>query len=208
MCVDALELGGSSMVDKLASVVISTSNYGRFVTDAMESILAQTYRDFEIIVVDDGSSDDTQTKLEAYLDRITYTRQQNQGCSAARNAGIKAAKAIGSHLWMQMTFGTHASWKSRWHTWPAILMCRWSHRIIRKVFTVAGWRFPFAMLVMMMLRFGMTLGWSFLLVPFLTLGLVIAALGVGTLLSALTVAYRDLRYALPFLVQFWMFATP
>ena len=70
------------MVDKLASVVISTSNYGRFVTDAMESILAQTYRDFEIIVVDDGSSDDTQTKLEAYLDRITYTRQQNQGCSA------------------------------------------------------------------------------------------------------------------------------
>jgi lipopolysaccharide transport system permease protein len=66
----------------------------------------------------------------------------------------------------------------------------------------------FAMLLMMMLRFGMTPGWSFLLVPFLTLGLVIAALGVGTLLSALTVAYRDFRYAVPFLVQFWMFATP
>jgi lipopolysaccharide transport system permease protein len=46
------------------------------------------------------------------------------------------------------------------------------------------------------------------LVPFLTFSLLIAALGVGTLLSALTVAYRDFRYAVPFLVQFWMFATP
>ncbi len=66
----------------------------------------------------------------------------------------------------------------------------------------------FAMLVVMMLWFGMTPGWSFALVPFFTFGLVIAALGVGTLLSALTVAYRDFRYAVPFLVQFWMFATP
>ena len=51
-------------------------------------------------------------------------------------------------------------------------------------------------------------GWSSSLIPLLTLGLVIAALGVGTLLSALTVAYRDFRHIVPFLVQFWMFATP
>ena len=44
--------------------------------------------------------------------------------------------------------------------------------------------------------------------PALVLGLVIAALGVGVLLSALTVAYRDFRHVVPFLVQFWMFATP
>jgi lipopolysaccharide transport system permease protein len=66
----------------------------------------------------------------------------------------------------------------------------------------------FVMLVVMMLWYGMAPGWSFLWLPFLTFGLVIAALGVGTLLSALTVAYRDFRYAVPFLVQFWMFATP
>jgi len=66
----------------------------------------------------------------------------------------------------------------------------------------------FAMLVVMMLWFGIAPGWSFVLVPILTFGLVIAALGVGTLLSALTVAYRDFRHAVPFLVQFWMFATP
>ncbi len=66
----------------------------------------------------------------------------------------------------------------------------------------------FVMLVVLMLWFGITPGWSFILVPFLTFVLLIAALGVGTLLSALTVAYRDFRYAVPFLVQFWMFATP
>jgi lipopolysaccharide transport system permease protein len=66
----------------------------------------------------------------------------------------------------------------------------------------------FAMLVVLMLWFGIAPGLSFALVPFLTFSLLIAALGVGTLLSALTVAYRDFRYAVPFLVQFWMFATP
>jgi len=66
----------------------------------------------------------------------------------------------------------------------------------------------FVMLVILMLWYGMTPGWSFVLMPFFTFGLFVAALGVGTLLSALTVAYRDFRYAVPFLVQFWMFATP
>ena len=64
------------------------------------------------------------------------------------------------------------------------------------------------MLVVMMAWFGMVPGWSFALVPLLMLGMVIAALGVGTLLSALTVTYRDFRHVVPFLVQFWMFATP
>jgi lipopolysaccharide transport system permease protein len=66
----------------------------------------------------------------------------------------------------------------------------------------------FVLLVMMMVWFGIAPEWSFVLVPFLTLGLVIAALGVGTLLSALTVAYRDFRHVVPFMVQLWMFATP
>ena len=64
------------------------------------------------------------------------------------------------------------------------------------------------MLVLMMFWYGVVPGFSFVLVPFLTLGLVVAALGVGTLLSALTVAYRDFRHVVPFMVQLWMFATP
>src|SRR5271157_3165385 len=66
----------------------------------------------------------------------------------------------------------------------------------------------FVLVVIMMLWNGMVPGLSFALVPLLALGLVIAALGVGALLSALTVMYRDFRHVVPFLVQFWMFATP
>ena len=47
-----------------------------------------------------------------------------------------------------------------------------------------------------------------LLVPFLVAGVVLTALGVGTCLAALNVAYRDFRYIVPFMVQFWLFATP
>jgi lipopolysaccharide transport system permease protein len=66
----------------------------------------------------------------------------------------------------------------------------------------------FGVLLAMMLYYGVAPGWGLLLVPVLTLGLMVAALGVGTLLSALTVAYRDFRYVVPFMVQLWMFATP
>jgi lipopolysaccharide transport system permease protein len=66
----------------------------------------------------------------------------------------------------------------------------------------------FGLLLVMMLAYGMAPGWGLLLVPPLVLGLVVAALGAGTLLAALTVAYRDFRYVVPFMVQLWMFATP
>ncbi len=66
----------------------------------------------------------------------------------------------------------------------------------------------FTMLAVLMLWYGVIPTWSITLVPLITLGLVVAALGVGTLLSALTVSYRDFRHVVPFLVQFWMFATP
>jgi lipopolysaccharide transport system permease protein len=64
------------------------------------------------------------------------------------------------------------------------------------------------MLFAMMLWYGVMPGWGILMAPFLVLGLTLAALGTGILLSALTVAYRDFRYVVPFMVQLWMFATP
>jgi lipopolysaccharide transport system permease protein len=66
----------------------------------------------------------------------------------------------------------------------------------------------FGMLGLMMVYYGVPPGWGILLLPLIVLLLVLAALGVGTLLSALTVAYRDFRYVVPFGVQLWMFATP
>jgi lipopolysaccharide transport system permease protein len=64
------------------------------------------------------------------------------------------------------------------------------------------------LLAVLMLVYGATWSASLLLVPVLFCLLALAALGVGTLLAALTVAYRDFRYVAPFLVQLWMFATP
>src|SRR5439155_1325029 len=66
----------------------------------------------------------------------------------------------------------------------------------------------FGLLLVLMLGYGVPPGWGLLFIPLMTLGLAVAALGIGTLLSALTVAYRDFRYVVPFLVQLWMFATP
>jgi lipopolysaccharide transport system permease protein len=63
-------------------------------------------------------------------------------------------------------------------------------------------------LSVLMLIAGALPGWSLVFLPFLVLGLSIAALGLGILLSALTVAYRDFRSVIPFMIQLWMFATP
>jgi lipopolysaccharide transport system permease protein len=66
----------------------------------------------------------------------------------------------------------------------------------------------FGMLAVLMVWYGAVPGWSILLMPLLLLGLMIAAAGIGSLLAALTVAYRDFRYVVPFMIQLWMFATP
>jgi len=66
----------------------------------------------------------------------------------------------------------------------------------------------FVMLAAMMVYYGVAPGWGFLLLPVIALFLMVAALGVGTLLSALIVAYRDVRYVVSFGMQLWLFATP
>jgi lipopolysaccharide transport system permease protein len=66
----------------------------------------------------------------------------------------------------------------------------------------------FGLLAVLMLWHSVTPGWHLLLVPVFLALILLAAVGVGTLLAALNVAYRDFRYVIPFLTQFWMFATP
>jgi glycosyltransferase involved in cell wall biosynthesis len=79
------------MAHKLVSIIIPTYNYGRFVFQAISSCFDQTYQDIEVIVVDDGSTDDTRSVVGQFGDRITYLHQDNQGVSAARNAGLDRA---------------------------------------------------------------------------------------------------------------------
>lgn len=74
------------------SVIIPTYNRERFVTEAIDSVLDQTVTDYEILVIDDGSTDGTRKALEAYVDKIKYIYQENSGVSSARNVGIKEAQ--------------------------------------------------------------------------------------------------------------------
>ena len=75
------------------SIVVATYNRARFLPATIESVLQQRYQDFELIVVDDGSTDDTEKALQPYRQRLIYCRQENRGPSSARNAGVRLARA-------------------------------------------------------------------------------------------------------------------
>ncbi len=77
--------------NKRVSVIIPSYNREWIIREAIDSVLNQKYRNFELIVVDDGSTDNTVKILSSYRDKITVIRQENKGVSAARNRGIKKA---------------------------------------------------------------------------------------------------------------------
>ncbi len=77
---------------RTVTVVIPTYNRATLVKRAISSVLAQSYRGFELIVVDDGSEDDTARQVQSFGDSVTYMRQENRGPSAARNLGVKMAR--------------------------------------------------------------------------------------------------------------------
>ena len=80
------------MKPPLVSVIIPTYNREKFVTLAIDSVINQTFKDYELIVIDDGSTDNTKNVLKQYNAKIHYIYQNNSGVSAARNAGIKVAR--------------------------------------------------------------------------------------------------------------------
>lgn len=74
------------------SVLIPTYNRAALLCEAIDSVLAQSFRDFEIVVVDDGSTDDTLARLAVYGDRVRVLRADHGGPARARNAGFAAAR--------------------------------------------------------------------------------------------------------------------
>jgi glycosyltransferase involved in cell wall biosynthesis len=74
-------------------VVIATYNRARYLPETVESILGQRFGQLEVIVVDDGSTDETRSILESYGSRLRYIYQENRGPSAARNFGVQNARA-------------------------------------------------------------------------------------------------------------------
>jgi glycosyltransferase involved in cell wall biosynthesis len=80
------------MKPSLISCIIPVFNGERYLREALDSILAQTYRPLEIIVADDGSTDGTAAVVASYGEKVTYLRQNNAGPAAARNLGLSAAR--------------------------------------------------------------------------------------------------------------------
>ncbi len=76
----------------LCSVIVPAFNVQAFIVEAVESALSQTYAELEVIVVNDGSTDETARVLEPFRDRITYVEQPNRGLGAARNRALREAR--------------------------------------------------------------------------------------------------------------------
>jgi glycosyltransferase involved in cell wall biosynthesis len=115
------------MISYTVSVIIPTYNRGWIVRDAIDSVLGQTYADFELIVVDDGSTDRTPQILDAYGDRLRVIRQANQGVSAARNRGIGDASGPlialldSDDIWLPAKLGVQVDFFEKN---PAALICQ------------------------------------------------------------------------------------
>jgi len=87
----ALRRGGRALT--LVTAAIPTYNRAPFLAGALQSVFAQTFRDVEVLVVDDGSTDETPAVLASYGDRIRVVRQENLGRSEARNRAVREARS-------------------------------------------------------------------------------------------------------------------
>jgi glycosyltransferase involved in cell wall biosynthesis len=108
------------------SVVIPVYNRASMVLEAVESVLAQTFKDFELIVVDDGSTDDTASLLVRFGSSLRLFRQEHLGVSAARNRGIAEARGQliafldSDDLWLPEKLAVQASFL---RTFPRAALC-------------------------------------------------------------------------------------
>ncbi|MDZ7288429.1 MAG: glycosyltransferase [candidate division KSB1 bacterium] len=138
----------------MISVIIPTFNRATFLREAIDSVLAQTEQDFELIVVDDGSTDQTRELIAEYGGRVRYLYQSNRGVSAARNLGIRHAtgKLIAfldsDDLWLPKKLARQVKWLA---AHPSTMLCHtdeiWIRRGVRvnqkKIHAKSGgWIYP------------------------------------------------------------------
>lgn len=103
------------------SVIIPTFNRASTLVEAVQSVLNQSFQDFELIIVDDGSTDETTTKLQPYLPFIKYHFQENRGVSSARNTGIQLASGAyiafldSDDLWLEKKLEEQMNFFRRWN---------------------------------------------------------------------------------------------
>jgi glycosyltransferase involved in cell wall biosynthesis len=113
--------------NQFVSIIIPTYNRGWIIKEAVDSVLAQDYKDFELIVVDDGSTDHTSDVLDSYRDDIKIYYQKNKGVSAARNRGIAEASGKfiafldSDDLWLPQKLSRQIEF---FNTTPDALICQ------------------------------------------------------------------------------------
>ena len=118
----------------LVSVIIPTYNRGWIVKEAIDSVLAQDFTDFELIIVDDGSTDNTQDILSSYKKDIVVLMQENKGVSSARNRGIVSASGRfiafldSDDLWLSQKLSTQVDF---FNANPDALICQTEEKWIR-----------------------------------------------------------------------------
>jgi len=118
----------------IVSVIIPTFNRGWVIREAIDSVLNQTFGSFELIVVDDGSTDNTHDILAEYKDRITLIKQRNRGVSAARNRGMDVASGRfmafldSDDLWLPQKLSRQIAF---FESNPAALICQTEETWIR-----------------------------------------------------------------------------
>ncbi len=119
----------------LVSVIIPTYNRGWILKEAIDSVLAQNFTDFELIIVDNGSTDNTQDILDSYKEKIIVERHsRNKGVSAARNRGIASASGQyiafldSDDLWLPQKLSTQIDF---FNANPEALICQTEEKWIR-----------------------------------------------------------------------------
>lgn len=97
----------------LVSVIIPCFNSELFIQDCVESVLKQTYENIEIILIDDGSTDESLSKIEQFSTKIMILKKENQGAASARIWGSAIQTGVILHSWIQMIFGTQKRLRDR-----------------------------------------------------------------------------------------------
>ena len=81
-------------MDSLVTVYITNHNYGKYIKKSIDSVLSQTYKNFELIIIDDGSTDNSKEIIEKYKNdiKVTIVYQKNKGLNVTNNIAIKLSK--------------------------------------------------------------------------------------------------------------------
>ena len=111
------------MTDPLVSVVITAYQAASWLPATLASVMAQTYRHWEVVLIDDGSTDDTVERIAALRSRIRYFHQPNTGMAAQRATPVsRFATAIFIASWMLTTCGNPTSWRRKF-AWRSESRC-------------------------------------------------------------------------------------